>query len=316
MLDTANSLNSISLDSPATLEHPARTEWTANNRLRFVGATATASKRRDRIARRLRQLRATQLSLKSTQKRLLHELRLAESVQRSLLPTSFPRLPGIDFGYAYLPLNHMAGDFYNVFRLDRDHLGLFVGDVMGHGPAAALLTVLAMHTIRTKKIEGHSYQILPPSQVLADLSQKLIEARLPSEPFLTLAYGVLNLQSLVLTYCTGGHPPPLLLRGELAPISMNENGPLLGVVEVPFSDSDVQLLQGDRLLFYSDGALSARWGAHGSGELALAATLKPRSPLLVQQQLDLAASDCSFDDAHLEDDITILALDLTAPAAA
>ena len=280
MLDTADRLNSISLDTHAAINHPPRTEWASGGQFRHASAPAVPILRRGRISRRLRQLRAIKLGLEARHNRLLHELCLAESVQRSLLPTSFPSLQGVAFGYAYMPINHMAGDFYNVFRLDRDHLGFFVGDVMGHGPAAALLSVLAMHTIRTKKIEGHSYQILPPSQVLADLSRGLIEARLPSEPFLTMAYGVLDLQRLVLTYCTGGHPPPLLLRGADEPLTMTENGPLLGVVEVPFNDSEIQLLHGDRLLFYSDGALAAAVGFPRLWRNRPGGRAKARSPTL------------------------------------
>src|SRR5205823_4207729 len=101
-------------------------------------------------------------SLRRRHDTLMNELRLAEQVQRSMLPKVLPKLNRVEFGASLRPTLHLAGDFYNVIRLDRDRVGVCLGDVMGHGPAAALLGVFAMQGLRTKTIDGTSYEVLAP----------------------------------------------------------------------------------------------------------------------------------------------------------
>ena len=86
--------------------------------------------------------------LRARHQGLLRELKLAEQVQRSMLPRNLPTVPGAEFGAALRPAQHLSGDFYNALRLDRDQVGFYVGDLMGHGPAAALLGVYAMALAR------------------------------------------------------------------------------------------------------------------------------------------------------------------------
>jgi sigma-B regulation protein RsbU (phosphoserine phosphatase) len=269
-----------------------------------------AERDRRNLIRKIRRLREDHRTLNHRHEELLHELRLAERVQRSLLPTSFPTVPGVRFAAGYQPLRHMAGDFYSVFRLDRDRLGFYVGDVMGHGPASALLSVLAMQSLRTKRIEANSYEVLGPAEVLEELSALLLKADLPSEPFLTMTYGVLDVGRRSWLYCAGGHPPPVLLHPGREPVSLEVNGPLLGAIELPFAESEQVLRPGDRLVLYSDGAQTARWGDAGKGLEALSARLMPGQGVPLDDQVRAAMAELSFDCEADGDDVTILVVDL------
>jgi sigma-B regulation protein RsbU (phosphoserine phosphatase) len=269
-----------------------------------------AERDRRNLIRKIRRLRDDHRALQQRHEALLRELRLAERVQRSLLPTSFPVVPGVRFAAGYQPLHHMAGDFYSAFRLDRDRLGFYVGDVMGHGPASALLSVLAMQSLRTKRIESNSYEVVGPAEVLANLSNMLLEAELPSEPFLTMTYGVLDVGRRSWVYCTGGHPPPVLLHPGCTPVCLEVNGPLLGAVELPFGESSQDLRPGDRLVLYSDGAQSARWGPAGKGLEALCSRLMPGLGVPLDEQIRAAMAEMSFDCESEGDDVTVLVMDL------
>jgi sigma-B regulation protein RsbU (phosphoserine phosphatase) len=241
------------------------------------------------------------------------QLHLAELVQRSMLPRGFPKLPGLDFGAAYRPLHHVSGDFFNVFRIDRDHLGLYVGDVMGHGPAAALLTVYAMLELRPKRIGIDSYEILQPAVVLSELNNALIRAEFASEPFLTLIYGVYDIPAHTWTYCSGGQVCPVVLHAGCSPRCLEPNGPLLGLLDLPFGQDTCVLEAGDRLLLFSDGVITATFGTHGPGLPGLLDALDPGA--MEHDSLQPAVDDaCDRLDflASLPDDLTVLAVDILA----
>lgn len=255
-------------------------------------------------------LRLRYRELIESHEELLRQMRLAEQVQRSLPPRPLPATPGVSFAAALRPTLHMAGDFYSVFRLDASHVGFFVGDVMGHGPAAALLSVYAMLSLKTKNIDGNSYEILPPAAALQQLSRALIAADLPGQPFITMIYGVLDTTERTWTYCSGGHPYPFILRAGGPIRYLESTGPLLGAVELPFRQARVRLEPGDRLVLYSDGAAGAHWGGRGSGLDGLASWLDQRDARSVQEILDDAVGNVTFDHPQEADDIAVLVAEL------
>jgi phosphoserine phosphatase RsbU/P len=273
------------------------------------GKRAGLSADRFRRLRFVRRKCAKDFSLRRRHDRLLNELRLAEQVQRSMLPRMLPNLPEVEFGAALRPTRHLAGDFYNVLRLDSHRVGVCLGDVMGHGPAAALLGVFAMQGIRTKTIDGTSYAILPPEEVVANLSRDLIRADFPENPFVTMIYGVLDTSRGTLNYCCGGHPPAILLSEGQPPHRLEGRGPLLGVFELPFEPCEVLLKPGDRIALYSDGVESIRWGKYGSGVDGLMSRLQIRDGRTPQALVDDAIAIAEPGDGP-SDDVTIVLFEM------
>ena len=277
-----------------------------------IGAGPTAKSAGDVIAwvqERERGLRARIEALTQANDALLSQMRLAEVVQRSMLPRNLPSPPGFTLAASLRPTQYMAGDFYNAFRLDRDCFGLYLGDVMGHGPAAALLSVYVMQTIVSKRIEGNRYEILEPAAVLRRLHEDLMAADFPDQPFVTLAYGLLDAKNRTWTYCCGGHPPPLLMRRGEEPIRLDVNAPLLGVIEAPFGQSSIALRPGDRLALYTDGVESAFWGDRGYGIAGLAAWLQSRDGEPLQTLLDRTMAAVDFGSAPA-DDVAMLVMEV------
>ncbi len=240
---------------------------------------------------------------------LLQALHLAEEVQKCFLPRTLPELPGVRFGAALRACDHLAGDFYNVTRLDRDTLGIYLGDVMGHGPAAALLSVFAMQSLHLKSVEGHSYRIIPPSKVLGSLNTKMIAADFPGCPFVTMVYGTYDVSRRVLTYCSGGHPPALILRPGQPDAPLAARGALLGVFEDAFIQEEVTLLPGDRVIFFSDGFELVSFGDAGDGVPALCQLLRVRDERSPQQLVDDAISRVRTTDDSA-DDLTVVLMEV------
>lgn len=223
-----------------------------------------------------------------------------------MLPRTLPRPPGVEFGAVLRPSLHLAGDFYNVFRLDQHRVGFYLGDVMGHGPAAALLGVFAMLVFQPKKIEGTSYEILPPALALEALNRELLAADFPGGPFITMIYGVLDTQRRVWTYCAAGHPPALLLRKSGRPITLDSNSPLLGVVDGPFVQKEVSLQPGDRIVLYSDGIDLIEWADRGRGIGGLINLLSERDGGSPQELLDSALQEAASAIDPPPDDLALL----------
>jgi sigma-B regulation protein RsbU (phosphoserine phosphatase) len=193
--------------------------------------------------------------------KLLKDLDYAGNIQSALLPVSFPRIPQLDFSAKYLPCEKIGGDFYNVYKLDDDNVGFLIGDVAGHGVSAAMITVFINQNIHVRREydDGH-IRVLSPKQVLNNLFYVYNRMSFPEEIYTVLFYGIYNLESRVLTYCSAGmNTAPLILRkdGEINPIPI-EGLPIcrLGTLVSPSYDNrSIQLEDGDNLLFYTDGLI-------------------------------------------------------------
>jgi sigma-B regulation protein RsbU (phosphoserine phosphatase) len=213
----------------------------------------------------------------------------------------------VRFGAALRPCEHLAGDFYNVFRLDRDHLGLYLGDVMGHGAPAALLSVYAMQNLTTKRIEGNNYEIVAPSQALSQLNDDLLEAGFPGDPFVTMIYGVLEVPTLRLTFCNAGHPPAYLLRCSTGTQVLEPTRLPLGIGLSDYCDEEITLEPGDRLVLWSDGVDTLCWPGVGARGAALASFLAQDNDATPQQQIDRALA-CAQSLPGVSDDVALLML--------
>ena len=191
--------------------------------------------------------------LLAAQEALGTELELANRLQGSLLPQDLPKYPKISFAAGLRPSGAVSGDFYDVFPLDEHHAGFYVADAVGHGVPAALLTIFVKKGIRTKEINGHAYRLLSPGEVLTHLNDDIIEASLSDSPFVTMFYGIINLDTQQVDFSTGGHPWPLLLHETGEAELVESEGPLLGVFRGDFPTFSMMLEPRQRLVVYSDG---------------------------------------------------------------
>ncbi len=145
----------------------------------------------------------------------------------------------------------MGGDWYDFIPFDDGCWGLVLADVSGKGTAAALLMSATRGMLRSLADTCKS-----PAEVLNKLNRLMVED-FPSGKFVTLIYAVLDPAKRTLKFASAGHLPPLLVSTDGARFLQSELGMPLGLTRGEFSDTQIQLGEGSRLLFYSDGITEA-----------------------------------------------------------
>jgi phosphoserine phosphatase RsbU/P len=202
-----------------------------------------------RLAAAYADLQAAQAQI-IEQETMARELRLAREIQESMLPRSLPRPAGLDIGARMLPARMVGGDFYDLFPLDADKLGIVIGDVSGKGVPAALFMALTCSLMRAEAARA-----LAPEDALRRVNQQLI-GRNAKGMFVTLLYSVLHLPTRTLTLVRAGHDLPLMCdaTGALLPLARGRGHPL-GLFPAPILDKQTATLPpGCTLLLYTDGA--------------------------------------------------------------
>ena len=154
-----------------------------------------------------------------------------------------------------MPAEWVSGDIYDVTRVDEEHIGFYIADVVGHGIPAAILTIFLKQALVMRQTIGNSYVIFPPAEVMKNLNVRITGQKLSGYQFATCCYCLLNTRTLRLTYSRAGHPYPVLLRGGSQPKQLQIQGPLLGIFKkAEYTQQSIQLQPGDKLVLYSDGA--------------------------------------------------------------
>ncbi|WP_031151935.1 SpoIIE family protein phosphatase [Streptomyces xanthophaeus] len=185
----------------------------------------------------------------------LHEHETAVVLQRSMLPQHVTPPPGIEIAHRYLPasdVNEVGGDWYDVLPLTGGRAALIIGDVMGHGIAAAAVMGRLSATVRAlARLD------MPPAALLHQLEATLADL---AEPMLaTFLYVVCDPASGNCTVTRAGHPPPAVAEPDgTVRLVATPPGVPLGVGGITFTTTEITLPPGSVLVLYTDGLIEAR----------------------------------------------------------
>jgi len=186
---------------------------------------------------------------------LSEQLRLAGLVQQDFLPTQLPNCNESHWATVFLPAEWVSGDIYDVVRIDEQHIGFYVADVVGHGMPAALLTIFLKQALIMRETVENNYHIFSPAEVMKNLNVRMAAQKLSGYQFATCCYCLLNLKTLQLTYARAGHPYPIFIRPHNEPQQLEIRGALLGIFgQTEYTQQTLQLQAGDKIMLYSDGA--------------------------------------------------------------
>jgi serine phosphatase RsbU (regulator of sigma subunit) len=239
----------------------------------------------------------------------------ATSLQRSLLPPQLPELPGLDFAARYHPAStgiNVGGDWYDVLRLPSGHVALVIGDVAGHGLAAATTMAQLRTAVRAYALEGHE------AVEVINLVDSFLQA-VDAEAYATCCYVVLDPALGDVRWCNAGHPDPLVLTrdGCVRPLAGAGHRPALGVPHVPRTAGAgaTVLPRGARLLLFTDGLIERRRESLDVGIDRLARS----AAVLGSEGADLEAwcgdvVAAQVGDREVGDDVAVLAVELTGGA--
>lgn len=186
---------------------------------------------------------------------LRRELQIATSIQRSLLPRE---LPGrgedrrFDVFATMIPAQEIGGDFYDYFAIDDRRVGFVVADVSGKGVGAAIYMAVSRTILRTVAVQGGN-----PAECLERLNT-LLCADSDAGMFVTVCYGILNLETGELEYAKGGHPPPFVVGDGAVRMFDMAGDIVIGLMEnQEFHVQRDRLTPGEYLVLYSDGVNEA-----------------------------------------------------------
>jgi sigma-B regulation protein RsbU (phosphoserine phosphatase) len=185
------------------------------------------------------------------------ENRIIADIQRSLLPTQLPEIPGLDLAAHYQTSRQAGGDYYDFFPLPNGRWGILIADVSGHGTPAAVLMAVTQSIAHT----GDGIPD-PPSKLLTFLNHHL-SARYTNGngTFVTAFYGIYDPHQRTLTYARAGHGPPRVKHDGSTTIDAMDRAPSLPLgieADEIYQDSVYQLRTGDTVIFYTDGITESR----------------------------------------------------------
>lgn len=229
------------------------------------------------------------------------EHRIAETLQRSLLPERLPELPGVELAARYLPGStdiQVGGDWYEVVPLTGGRLSAAVGDVVGRGIRAAAAMGQFRNAMRALALEG-----LSPARLLERLSELSIGL---GREFATAMVLELDPATGMVTYSSAGHPPALVVPSSGDPwfLDGGRATPLGVEPGTAYPEAIAQLEPGSTLLVYTDGLIERRDETleQGFDRLRAAASGEEDPNRLVDLLLDALTGE------HREDDVALLAI--------
>lgn len=207
-----------------------------------------------------RQLQLAYDELKAAQEQLIEkerlerELKVAAEIQLSILPDVLPSHPDFDFGGRILPARQVGGDFYDVFELGDNKLGVLIGDVADKGVASAIFMARA-HAL----IIAEADNVSTPGEVLRMVNKHITRLE-KSTQFVTVLYGVLDTTTHEFSYARAGHEPPLLLEADGTVQRLpHKPGMALGLWEnIPLDEYSLVMPKGSVLMMFTDGMTDCR----------------------------------------------------------
>ncbi|HRK73021.1 MAG TPA: PP2C family protein-serine/threonine phosphatase [Rhodothermales bacterium] len=189
----------------------------------------------------------------ANQKRVERELEIAHEVQQSFLPNNMPEMPGVALAALCKAAHETGGDYYEVIQLDEHRMGIAIGDVSGKGIQAAFYMTLIKGMLQTLMME-----INDPAEVLCRVNRHFRRNARPGI-FVSVVYGILDLEKHTFTFARAGHNPTLLKRSnsQIAE-SLRPNGIAIGMTSGPKFDAlietqTISLRTGDTIVLYTDG---------------------------------------------------------------
>jgi putative methionine-R-sulfoxide reductase with GAF domain len=250
---------------------------------------------------RLLQLVADRVALAIDARRTNAERAAASALQRSYLPARLPAIPGLELAARYLPGEEgsVGGDWYDVFRLPDDRIGVVMGDVAGRGLAAAMVMGRLRSALRAYAIETPD-----PADALERLDRKA--QHFEAGQMTTVLYGVLELETNRMELSSAGHLLPILvLPGkEAAQIEAQVDPPLGTLPQVKRHHTRVEVPAGAALCLFTDGLVERRQVPLDENLDRLSKVVTASHPELVCRSV-LASM---LDDQTNPDDVAVLVI--------
>lgn len=252
-------------------------------------------------------------------KALEREFEIGREIQAGFLPETIPQPKGWEIAVSLKSAREVAGDFYDVFELPEDKIGLVIADVCDKGLGAALFMTLFRSLLRAaanidfythEKLESFASSSARLKNAVTLTNNYIAETHGSKSMFATVFFGILDLQTCQLTYANCGHLAPLLLNAHGVKQTLGLTGPALGAVpDAVYAIRAVDMEPGDLLFAYTDGLTDTEnplGEIFSIGKLIPYLTQERSLSALLEHVVNLAEVHAA--DAKQFDDITLLSL--------
>jgi sigma-B regulation protein RsbU (phosphoserine phosphatase) len=244
-------------------------------------------------------------------KRLDHDLEIARDIQRILLPSEPPVVPGFEVAGLNIPARHVSGDYFDYLEVDATKLGVAIADVSGKGVPASIIMAICRSVLRSQATGNPS-----PADVLQKVNRQLYPD-IKEDMFISMAYVILDHVEGKVTLCRAGHDAPIIYEHETGTVTpVKPPGMVVGidsgsVFDRITGDFALSLNPGDCLLLYTDGvteALDANGDEFGPERMmeCIRASAPEGAPAIIARLIDELRSFVGVQPQN--DDITLIAI--------
>lgn len=242
-------------------------------------------------------------------KKIIRKLHTASVLDHTLNLIDNVNYDRLKIGYISIPAVEVSGDYLDIIQLDQNRVGIFLGDVSGHGLGTAYIVTAIKAMVR---------DMIQSDYKLEDIFESInlfLKEKYDGNEFMTLLGGILDTRLEVFTQINAGHPGPILLSADKKVIPYNKTQRVLGILETKYTTTEIPIHLNDKLVIYSDGITETFGDSERIfGEEALNAFLKNnlnRSaielPSILKSELDAFR-----DGEEMTDDTTFVAVELVS----
>ncbi len=183
--------------------------------------------------------------------KIQEEIELAKTLQKSILPKK-TQFKNVSFQYGYEPSADLSGDVFDVVEINKDKIGVYIADVVGHGISASIMTMFIRQSMRSVLIENPNFG---PSDSLRMLKEMFSQLGLDVSQYFSIFYILIDFSKEKMIYANAGHNcmPILFNKSHLA--FLQNNGKFISNMfpDGPFNEKELNIIEGDKLLIYTDG---------------------------------------------------------------
>lgn len=208
------------------------------------------------VFRNVTRERKLELELINKNRKMNSDLEFSKRLQQKMLPKK-EKIQNVNLNYIYKPSETLSGDMFDMYAIDKEHIGVYISDVVGNGVAASLMTMFIRQTMRVMTDDPAS-----PSDRLQELHKRFLDLSLEAEYYFTIFYGIFNTRTKKFRYVNAGHncmPIRYNKEKDIIEVIENKGYPISSLLEnITFKEKEIQIDTGDKILFYTDGVTEAR----------------------------------------------------------
>ena len=229
--------------------------------------------------------------------------KMAAILTQRLVPSSIPHVEGLDIGHKFMPAHEVGGDYYDFLNVGSGKIAVVMADVAGHDVESAEYISMGKNVLR-----AYAREHVSPAKVLSK-TNGLICDDTRADVFISLFYGVIDLENKSLRHANAGCERPLLYRpSDGSVMTLSADGMLLGIAgKSKYQEREIKLNSGDVIAMFTDGLTEAGVGKNRFGADGVASAIAANAHLDAQHIAD-AISDALFEfvRGRMTDDVAIV----------